>query len=173
MKGITRYVKKAAPSFLLACAMVCTYIPVSSMRILATDNQTTPDLKINFDEPVSEGTLIPGRSGGFNTTEENDRWQQLSLPIGNSRMGANVYGEISKEHLTFNQKTLWTGGPSDSRKDYNGGNVTTVDGMPMADYVKKVQDMFLNGDPDAANACGKSLVVMMDMALIRHLAISI
>lgn len=155
MKGITRYVKKAAPSFLLACAMVCTCIPVSSMRILATDNQTTPDLKINFDEPVSEGTLIPGRSGGFNTTEENDRWQQLSLPIGNSRMGANVYGEIGKEHLTFNQKTLWIGGPSDSRKDYNGGNVTTVDGMPMADYVKKVQDMFLNGDPDAANACGK------------------
>ena len=103
MKGITRYVKSSA-KFLLACAMVCTYIPVSSMRILATDNQTTPDLKINFDEPVSEGTLIPGRSGGFNTTEENDRWQQLSLPIGNSRMGANVYGEISKEHLTFNQK---------------------------------------------------------------------
>lgn len=57
-------------------------------------------------------------------------------------MGANVYGEVSKEHLTFNHKTLWNGGPSDSRPNYNGGNIDTVGNQSMADYVKSVQEAF-------------------------------
>ena len=38
-----------------------------------------------------------------------DVWQKRTLPIGNGDMGANVYGEVQTEHLTFNEKTLWTG----------------------------------------------------------------
>ena len=67
-------------------------------------------MKIRFDEPLSKGELT-GSSGNFTGAgSDTDWWQQLSLPIGNSYMGANVYGEVEKEHLTFNQKTLWNGG---------------------------------------------------------------
>ena len=74
-------------------------------------------LRLWYNKPASQGTLIPGREGGFGTTAEDNRWQQLTLPIGNSYMGANVYGEIGKEHLNFNQKTLWNGGQSTQRPD--------------------------------------------------------
>ncbi len=33
------------------------------------------------------------------------------LPIGNGAMGAAVSGGVAREHLQYNEKTLWTGGP--------------------------------------------------------------
>lgn len=49
-------------------------------------------------------------SAGAHGGSANDIWQKRTLPIGNGDMGANVYGEVATEHLTFNEKTLWTGG---------------------------------------------------------------
>jgi alpha-L-fucosidase 2 len=37
-------------------------------------------------------------------------WDQ-ALPIGNGRLGAMVYGGVSKEHIQLNEETLWSGGP--------------------------------------------------------------
>lgn len=145
---------------LLASALIIVCLPMvnlhaeTSSKELFSSKTVKDALKIYFDEPVSQGTLISGREGGFGTTEEDNRWQQLSLPIGNSYMGANVYGEVSEEHLTFNHKTLWNGGPSDLRPNYNGGNIDTVGSQSMADYVKSVQEAFLSGQ-DAKNMCGQ------------------
>lgn len=38
-------------------------------------------------------------------------WEQEGLPIGNGAMGAVITGQVAKESLQFNEKTLWTGGP--------------------------------------------------------------
>lgn len=111
-----------------------------------------PDLKISFDKPVSESQL----SGLDGRGEEQNRWQQLSLPIGNSRLGATVYGEVGKERLVYNDKTLWNGGPSDSRPDYNGGNKQTAsNGQSMADYVESTRQAFLAGDNSASSMCSQ------------------
>ena len=72
-------------------------------------------------------------------------------------MGANVYGEIVNEHLTFNEKTLWTGGPSSSRPDYMGGNLSEK-GQNGA-VMEQVQQLFLSGDSSQASSlCGTYLV---------------
>ncbi len=63
-------------------------------------------LKLWYDEPVSQGTVRPNMMGGQGTQNADNVWQQLTLPIGNSRMGANVYGEVAEEHLTFNVHRL-------------------------------------------------------------------
>lgn len=83
---------------------------------------------------------------------EDDTWQQSTLPIGNGDMGANIYGEIVNERLTFNEKTLWTGGPSASRPDYNGGNLT-AQGQNGA-TLKNIQKLFAEGkNAEAHTAC--------------------
>lgn len=38
-------------------------------------------------------------------------WETQALPIGNGAMGAMIFGDPAHEHLQFNEKTLWTGGP--------------------------------------------------------------
>lgn len=36
-------------------------------------------------------------------------WMTEALPIGNGRMGAMIFGGVEKEHLQFNEQSLWTG----------------------------------------------------------------
>lgn len=36
-------------------------------------------------------------------------WEQQALPIGNGRLGAMLFGQISRDRLQFNDITLWTG----------------------------------------------------------------
>lgn len=50
-------------------------------------------LRLWYDEPA-----------GAVAASSKDTWQERTLPIGNGDMGANVYGEIAEEHLTFNEK---------------------------------------------------------------------
>lgn len=52
--------------------------------------------------------------------EGHDGWEKEALPIGNGYMGAKIFGGAVNEHLQFNEKTLWTGGPE--IEGYNGGN---------------------------------------------------
>ena len=49
------------------------------------------------------------------------KWEAATLPIGNGKIGANVYGEVGNEHLTVNEETLWSGGRG-SVNNYDGGN---------------------------------------------------
>ncbi|HAR68023.1 MAG TPA: glycoside hydrolase family 95, partial [Lentisphaeria bacterium] len=41
-------------------------------------------------------------------------WQQECLPIGNGRMGCMIYGGIEKEHIQFNEDTVWIGDEEDT-----------------------------------------------------------
>ena len=43
-------------------------------------------------------------------------WHE-SLPLGNGRLGATVYGGTRKETLALNEDTLWSGYPEKTQKD--------------------------------------------------------
>ncbi|WP_291764985.1 glycosyl hydrolase family 95 catalytic domain-containing protein [Blautia sp.] len=155
--------KKKLLSAILSVSMVFS---TGGMSVLAssaglpyakeTDVQEAAHLKLWYDEPASRGKTILG-GGGFGTTSEDNQWQQFTLPLGNSFMGANVYGEIGTEHLTFNQKSLWNGGPSESRKNYKGGNKSVAsNGEEMSDIYEEVVNLFLAGkDSEAFALCGQ------------------
>ena len=36
-------------------------------------------------------------------------WEKQCLPIGNSRLGAMIYGGTTREHIQFNEESLWFG----------------------------------------------------------------
>ena len=78
-------------------------------------------------------------------------------------MGANVYGEIGQERLTFNQKTLWNGGPSENRPDYDGGNKETADnGQKMSEVYKEIIELYKEGNDAQANELAKKLTGEVD-----------
>ena len=91
-----------------------------------------------------------------------DGWEKWSLPIGNSGIGASVFGGVQTERIQLNEKSLWSGGPSESRPDYNGGNLEEKGRNGQT--VKEIQQLFANGDNDAASSkCGE-LVGLSDDA---------
>ena len=146
--------KKILAGF-LAFVMVATSVQLSPMQVKAEETRNA--LTLWYDEPASKGTNILSAGSGYSDNDGSNTWQQQTLPIGNGDMGANVYGEIASEHLTFNEKTLWTGGPSDSRPDYMGGNIASKgqDGK----IIKQIQQLFLEGNTaEAEKLCGSYLV---------------
>ena len=54
----------------------------------------------------------------FDSPAEN--WENEGLPIGNGSLGAVITGEVEREIIQFNEKTLWTGGPG-SKEGYSFG----------------------------------------------------
>ena len=40
------------------------------------------------------------------------QWTE-ALPVGNGRLGAMIFGDVRKEHIQFNEDSLWTGIPHD------------------------------------------------------------
>lgn len=89
-----------------------------------------------------------------------DGWETQSLPVGNSSIGGNVFGRYDKERITLNEKTLWTGGPSDSRPDYIGGNI--ISNGNYGETLSKVQSLFLEGKTEEGEALCEKLVGTWD-----------
>jgi alpha-L-fucosidase 2 len=52
------------------------------------------DLALRYDAPAPE---------------THAGWERQALPIGNGRLGAMIFGQVAREHLQFNDITLWSG----------------------------------------------------------------
>ncbi|MCR5394815.1 MAG: glycoside hydrolase family 95 protein [Bacteroidales bacterium] len=61
-----------------------------------------------------------------------------ALPLGNSRLGAMVYGGTDVEEIQLNEETFWSGGPHDN------------DSRTSIYYLNEVRDLILNGKEDEA-----------------------
>ena len=152
--------KKLASGVISALMVLsCLTLPsaVSAEEVMLNDSvKVNESLKIRFDKPANEGDLS---SELGNASDNFQNWLKYTLPIGNSFMGANVYGDVKTEHLSFNHKTLWTGGPSKSRPNYDGGNLETInyngENYTPAEFITKIQEAFEDGnDSLASNMCG-------------------
>ena len=85
-------------------------------------------------------------SAGDTATNPDAEWEQKSLPLGNGNIGANILGSVEAERFTFNEKTLWRGGPNTARGADYYWNVN----KPSAHIMKDIQKAFAYGDWDKA-----------------------
>ena len=56
-----------------------------------------------------------------------------ALPLGNSRMGAMIYGGITEEEIQLNEETFWSGGP------HNNNSTTSLQ------YLQEVRSLIFDG----------------------------
>ena len=66
-------------------------------------------------------------------------WEE-ALPIGNGRLGAMVFGDPAKEHLQFNEETLWNCGPREYQHE------------GAAKYLPKIRQLLFEGKQAEAEA---------------------
>ncbi|MGG7057363.1 glycosyl hydrolase family 95 catalytic domain-containing protein [Clostridium tertium] len=148
--------KKRILSLMLSATMLLSTLStvVSADVNLQTDKDTSNnDLRLWYDSPAEDSY-----SG----------WEKWSLPLGNGYMGASIFGGVEYERIQLNEKTLWSGGPSESRPDYNGGNIESnatveVDGVDVP-IMKAIQDAFARGDTETANSLCNKLTGVSDDA---------
>lgn len=61
-----------------------------------------------------------------------------ALPIGNSHLGAMVYGGIQADEIQLNEETFWSGGP------HNNNSKTSLN------YLDKVRELIFSGKESEA-----------------------
>ena len=69
-------------------------------------------------------------------------WESQSLPIGNGSIGANIMGSVEAERITFNEKTLWRGGPNTAKGADYYWNVN----KQSAHILDEIRKAFTEGD---------------------------
>ncbi|WP_368908452.1 glycoside hydrolase family 95 protein, partial [Bacillus wiedmannii] len=94
---------------------------------------------ITIENPKPEGKKL---SLWYNQPAKD--WEKQALPIGNGYMGGMVFGGVQQERIQFNEKTLWTGGPS-STSEYTYGN---RDGA--ASHLGSIREKLEKGDKSGA-----------------------
>ena len=77
--------------------------------------------------------------------------------MGNGGIGGSVFGGITRERIQLNEKSLWSGGPSESRKNYNGGNLENKgqNGATM----NSIHEYFAKGQDNSATNLAKSNLI--------------
>lgn len=69
-----------------------------------------------------------------------DIWLE-ALPIGNSIMGAMVFGGVYNERIQFNEETFWGGGPHKNDSDKALENLENVRDLIFSEKYKEAQDL--------------------------------
>lgn len=143
-----KYGLKKAAAMVLSAAMAVTMLPAQPAGAANQESkQNDNDLRLWYTQAAADSY-----SG----------WHNWSLPLGNSAIGASVFGRVSRERIQLTEKSLWSGGPSESRPNYNGGNIEANgnNGQTM----KQIQEAFANGDTATANSLCSKLTGVSDDA---------
>lgn len=122
--------------------------------------QARKGLSIWFDKPTTlSGVAVwyggkPDMWKGENKPETagdtmvnpDMEWESASLPIGNGSIGANILGSIAAERITFNEKSLWRGGPNTSA----GAKAYWDVNKQSAHVLKDIRRAFAEGNDEKA-----------------------
>ena len=130
---------KKTISFVLALFLgMNTMTYTSSTKVQATES-INDKLELWYDEEAN-----------INTAETNNGdWMKESLPLGNGDLGNLIFGGVAKERIHFNEKSLWTGGPSTSRPNYQFGNkATPYTAAEIEEYRQLLDNKSTNVFPD-------------------------
>jgi alpha-L-fucosidase 2 len=82
-----------------------------SGKTSAVPSSTYPPMLLWYKQPATLADTLPYKMGKtVNPFDDRHRkgWVE-ALPIGNGRMGAMIFGGITKERIQLNEESLWAG----------------------------------------------------------------
>ena len=141
---------------ILLIPLFCCPMSTLQAQVEPPTHETAQPLTIWFDTPTTLQGALPWYHGkqelwqtGAKHIDENAwgasdaaEWERVSLPIGNGNLGANIMGSIEAERITFNEKSLWRGGPNTAKGADYYWNVN----KESAHLLPEIRQAFTDGD---------------------------
>ena len=127
--------------------LLITSVLTLTISTLHAQTDYTKGLSVWFDQP----TTLTGMAVWNTNLSKDNEWESQSLPIGNGHIGANILGSVEAERITFNEKSLWNGGPHAVKdvKDYWNVNKNSVG------VLAEIRQAFQDGDDKKAEELTK------------------
>ena len=107
------------------------------MLSLTVNSQNNHAVRIWYDKPAN--SMIPDNHAGW----ENDPEWLKALPIGNGFIGAMIFGDVNKERIQLNEKTLWSGSPDDNNNPDAYASLNKIRQLLFAGKYKEASDLTL------------------------------
>jgi len=94
----------------MAFKIVQTLIVGLTVTLLSCSNKQpeSPKYRLWYKQPANAS--IPDQQNGWGNDPE---WLK-ALPVGNGFLGAMIYGDVNKERIQLNEKSLWSGSVDDN-----------------------------------------------------------
>ena len=141
---------------ILLIPLFCCPMSMLQAQVESPTHEPAQPLTIWFDTPTTLQGALPWYHGkqelwqaGAKHIDENAwgasdaaEWERVSLPIGNGNLGANIMGSIEAERITFNEKSLWRGGPNTAKGADYYWNVN----KESAHLLPEIRQAFTDGD---------------------------
>jgi alpha-L-fucosidase 2 len=83
-----------------------------SLRLALSVILTGFSLHLSAEPQLTGNSSAPKEPLSLWYRQPANKWEE-ALPVGNGRIGAMVFGHVSRERLQLNEDTLWAGGPYD------------------------------------------------------------
>lgn len=110
--------------------------------LMGLDAQNKKPSKFNYKETVSLAPLnqAPEQELSLWYMKPATHWEE-ALPVGNGRLGAMVYGGVSREMIQLNQESIWAGPPVPEVKGNVSETVNRVRALLFEGKYKEAQDL--------------------------------
>ncbi len=68
-------------------------------------------------------------------------WERESLPIGNGRLGANVFGGVVKERISLNEESVWSGSRAPNNRPNAAANLPRIRQLLLEGKNREAEDL--------------------------------
>jgi len=92
-------------------------------------------LKLWYSQPANASV-----ADGINGWKNDAGWLQ-ALPVGNGSIGAMVYGDVNRDRIQLNEKSLWSGSPADNDNPESFGSLDSIRNMLYAGKYRKAHQL--------------------------------
>ncbi|MFV0506800.1 MAG: glycosyl hydrolase family 95 catalytic domain-containing protein [Bacteroidales bacterium] len=106
----------------IVMAVLITFVFYSYTK----EKQTQQHYRLWYDAPTSATA-----EDKVTSTINDLAWLQ-ALPVGNSNIGAMVYGDVNHERIQLNEKTLWSGSVEDNNNPEAAKSLAKIRGLLFA-----------------------------------------
>jgi alpha-L-fucosidase 2 len=87
---------------------------------LLCQSTAVENVRLWYNEPARSSTA------DLKNGKENDPEWIKALPVGNGFLGAMVFGDVNREIIQLNEKSLWSGSPDDNNNPEAAGSLNKI-----------------------------------------------
>jgi len=99
---VSETANRVTSRWLQACVLLCAAVVFPVGITYAQDYGGASVAAATSNSPADNSTVLWYRAPAQN-------WEKQALPIGNGSLGGMIFGAIDREHIQFNEDTLWIG----------------------------------------------------------------
>ena len=89
---------------------------------------------------VAHAATGAGNSTTLRYSRPAEAWVE-ALPVGNSSMGAMIFGGVDREVLQLNEETFWSGGPYDNNNPEGLSKLSEIRRLIFEGKAKEAEDL--------------------------------